>query len=92
MSFYSRPCCEWPIFFGNPLSEHGGYNYECACISSKYLIFLGIGHKYKPTSVLLKGSDSEKLRALNIRVISGEFLQQAKGALLRKLQSFSITL
>nr|XP_017498935.1 transmembrane protein 156 isoform X1 [Manis javanica] len=27
-------------------------------------------HKYKPTSVLLKGSDSEKLRALNIRVIS----------------------
>lgn len=70
MSFYSRPCCEWPIFFGNPLSEHGGYNYECACISSKYLIFLGIGHKYKPTSVLLKGSDSEKLRALNIRVIS----------------------
>nr|XP_020017476.1 transmembrane protein 156 isoform X2 [Castor canadensis] len=27
-------------------------------------------HKYKPTSVLLRGSDCEKLRALNVRVIS----------------------
>lgn len=27
-------------------------------------------HKYKGTSVLLRGSDSEKLRALNVRVIS----------------------
>ncbi|XP_073898554.1 transmembrane protein 156 isoform X5 [Castor canadensis] len=29
-------------------------------------------HKYKPTSVLLRGSDCEKLRALNVRVISAE--------------------
>ncbi|XP_069450008.1 transmembrane protein 156 isoform X7 [Ovis canadensis] len=27
-------------------------------------------HKYKPTSVLLRGSDSEKLRTLNVRVVS----------------------
>ncbi|KAK2494812.1 hypothetical protein MC885_009406 [Smutsia gigantea] len=33
-------------------------------------VWLWQSHKYKPTSVLLKGSDSEKLRALNIRVIS----------------------
>ncbi|KAI4572448.1 hypothetical protein MJT46_005516 [Ovis ammon polii x Ovis aries] len=30
------------------------------------------GHKYKPTSVLLRGSDSEKLRTLNVRVVSAE--------------------
>lgn len=29
-------------------------------------------HKYKPTSVLLRGSDSEKLRTLNVRVVSAE--------------------
>lgn len=27
-------------------------------------------HKYEPTSALLRGSDSEKLRTLNVRVIS----------------------
>ncbi|XP_047654683.1 transmembrane protein 156 isoform X4 [Phacochoerus africanus] len=29
-------------------------------------------HKYKPTSLLLRGSDSEKLRTLNVQVISAE--------------------
>lgn len=29
-------------------------------------------HKYEPTSALLRGSDSEKLRTLNVRVISAE--------------------
>ncbi|XP_059743550.1 transmembrane protein 156 isoform X4 [Bos taurus] len=29
-------------------------------------------HKYEPTSTLLRGSDSEKLRTLNVRVISAE--------------------
>ncbi|XP_004419036.1 PREDICTED: transmembrane protein 156 [Ceratotherium simum simum] len=33
-------------------------------------------HKYKPTSVLLRGSDSEKLRTLNVRVISAETTQR----------------
>ncbi|XP_023594718.1 transmembrane protein 156 isoform X3 [Trichechus manatus latirostris] len=35
-------------------------------------------HKYKPTSVLLRESDSEKLRTLNVRVILGEFYQPLK--------------
>ena len=73
MSYYSRLFYEWPIFLGNPWNQHGEYILRI-CLSSKYLIsFLGIGHKYKPTSVLLRGSDSEKLRTLNVRVISGEF-------------------
>ncbi|XP_014418337.2 transmembrane protein 156 isoform X1 [Camelus ferus] len=33
-------------------------------------------HKYKSTSVLLRGSDSEKLRTLNVRVISAETTQR----------------
>ncbi|KAM9678982.1 transmembrane protein 156 isoform 2-T2 [Trichechus inunguis] len=33
-------------------------------------------HKYKPTSVLLRESDSEKLRTLNVRVILGETMQR----------------
>ncbi|KAF4019847.1 hypothetical protein G4228_011499 [Cervus hanglu yarkandensis] len=35
-------------------------------------------HKYKPTSVLLRGSDSEKLRTLNVRVIPGLFLNETR--------------
>ncbi|XP_012387209.1 transmembrane protein 156 isoform X1 [Orcinus orca] len=34
------------------------------------------GHKDKPTSVLLRGSDSEKLRTLNVQVISAETMQR----------------
>ncbi|XP_039704641.1 transmembrane protein 156 isoform X4 [Pteropus medius] len=33
-------------------------------------------HKYKPSSVLLRGSDSEKLQTLNVRVISAETPQR----------------
>ncbi|XP_049742306.1 transmembrane protein 156 [Elephas maximus indicus] len=33
-------------------------------------------HKYRPTSVLLRESDSEKLRTLNVQVISGETTQR----------------
>ncbi|XP_017382759.1 transmembrane protein 156 isoform X4 [Cebus imitator] len=33
-------------------------------------------HQDKPTSVLLRGSDSEKLRALNVQVISAETMQR----------------
>ncbi|XP_054342735.1 transmembrane protein 156 isoform X2 [Pongo pygmaeus] len=33
-------------------------------------------HRDKPTSVLLRGSDSEKLRALNVQVISAETTQR----------------
>lgn len=25
MSCYSRLCCEWPIFLGNPWNQHGEY-------------------------------------------------------------------
>ncbi|XP_057585343.1 transmembrane protein 156 [Hippopotamus amphibius kiboko] len=40
-------------------------------------------HKYKSTSVLLRGSDSEKLRTLNVRVISAETTQRLPTAQLK---------
>ncbi|XP_004459440.1 transmembrane protein 156 isoform X1 [Dasypus novemcinctus] len=42
-------------------------------------------HKYRPTSVLLRGSDSEKLRALNVRVISAETTQRQPLTLVKEV-------
>ncbi|XP_006918990.1 transmembrane protein 156 [Pteropus alecto] len=44
-------------------------------------------HKYKPSSVLLRGSDSEKLQTLNVRVISAETTQRLPLTQVKKVLS-----